>query len=570
MPSLICKTENLAEKIRFQQKEVERLKVEIFGTDRMPKSRYIRNFMNEFVEFEAISTHDDLLQDARGARFIYVGDYHALDKYQKFQEELLKDLAQEHSLVLAVEMFYARNQRALDDWMNGKISEEQFLRRVRYRLEWGYGWDSYRDLLQAARKLGVPVFGVDCSPRNDLRYIRARDTAAAARIADLSRNFPDRKVMVLFGESHLAAAHLPAKVRRHFPGPSPPQDLTVLQNLDEVYWKVACDGFEGKRVVRLRPGVYCVFNTTPFEKYEAYRRQLEIWKSQDREESQLDLTSTVYNLIVAVTDFIGVDRYRYCLTKEKVCIEFFVDAYPEVYSFEDFSDFETLLESSDFKKTQVHEILNHTLRRGSCYVPGINAIFIGKFNLTHGAEEAAHFVNFALKQQRFEHYRPEPLDQADEFYLSVLEEALGYFGSKLVDSSRNHLEESLVLNPGRARGAARKLLGLGSADLRWMRRFLIAHKDLERDYPTRRRIPPVIGRGVSSRGRIFTILTHELGYLLGEQIYLAYLDGLLSRRDIAELFRTRFEEAGPCAEAYFTLAERMEKIRLPLNLDRPS
>src|SRR5688572_24304464 len=111
------------------------------------------------------------------------------------------------------------------------------------------------------------------------------------------------------------------------------------------------------------------------------------------------------------------------------------------------------------------------MRHGSCYVPRINAIFIGKLNIAHGAEEAAHFVNFALKRQRYRKYRARPLATVDAFYLSTLEEALGYFGSKLVDSSRNQLQDSAILNCENLPATERRLLGVTSARLRWMRRF---------------------------------------------------------------------------------------------------
>ena len=50
MPPLVCKTENLAERIRFQQQEVDLLKKEIFGTDKIPRSAYIRRFLREFAD----------------------------------------------------------------------------------------------------------------------------------------------------------------------------------------------------------------------------------------------------------------------------------------------------------------------------------------------------------------------------------------------------------------------------------------------------------------------------------------------------------------------------------------
>jgi hypothetical protein len=193
------------------------------------------------------------------------------------------------------------------------------------------------------------------------------------------------------------------------------------------------------------------------------------------------------------------------------------------------------------------------MQQGSCYVPRVNAIFIGRFNLTHGAEEAAHFVNFALKGQRYGNYRPAPMRAADEFYLSALEEALGYFGSKLIDPRRNHLGDSAILNGA---SAGTPLEGFTSAQLRWARRFVVAHKKMERDYGKMRKIPAAVARGLRCGREMFNLLAHELGYLLGEQLYRGYLAGAFSRRDITRLMKTRFEECGPPAAAYLDLAEQ--------------
>ncbi len=99
MPPLVCKTENLAERIRFQQQEVDLLKKEIFGTDKIPRSAYIRRFLSEFAEVQALVSYEDLIEAARKSRIIYVGDYHASKKYQQFQARLLEDLAREPILL---------------------------------------------------------------------------------------------------------------------------------------------------------------------------------------------------------------------------------------------------------------------------------------------------------------------------------------------------------------------------------------------------------------------------------------------------------------------------------------
>ena len=96
--------------------------------------------------------------------------------------------------------------------MAGKISEHEFLDRIHYKEEWGCDWDGYKAIFETARDLRIPVYGIDCHPRNDMRSIGRRDLGVARRIVRLIEKNPARKLVVIFGESHLASNHLPGKV----------------------------------------------------------------------------------------------------------------------------------------------------------------------------------------------------------------------------------------------------------------------------------------------------------------------------------------------------------------------
>src|SRR5207248_5664556 len=124
------------------------------------------------------------------------------------------------------------------------------------------------NLLQRARASNVAIHGLDCIPRTDLRRIGARDRHAAEKIAELREDHPQARIVVLFGESHFAPNHIPALLRQLLPHEPV---LTVLQNVDPLYWKAAGERHERVDAVRVSDDVVCVFNSTPLEKYESYR-----------------------------------------------------------------------------------------------------------------------------------------------------------------------------------------------------------------------------------------------------------------------------------------------------------
>src|SRR5208282_2649565 len=158
------------------------------------------------------------------------------------------------------------------------------------------------ELLSAARDHGASIYGLDCMPREDLRKIGARDRHAADKIAELRQRHSDALILILFGESHLAPQHLPALLQQRLP--AEPM-LTVLQNVDALYWRAAgeasdhVEAVEVRNEVRkddrkevgkdIREHVLCVFNATPLEKYEHYRLCLDRWGRSDNDHSAPDL-----------------------------------------------------------------------------------------------------------------------------------------------------------------------------------------------------------------------------------------------------------------------------------------
>ena len=553
-------TAQLKEEIAFHRRMVSLIKKEIARIDPNTSKRYIRDFTEEFRRLREVSSYDDLIIACFRADVIYVGDYHALPSSQAFAARLLREIAaRSRQVILAVEMVYGRSQRVLDRWMAGEIGEEEFKRRIRYDLEWGYDWDGFRQIFDAARDYGVKVFGIDCPPRNGLRYIRKRDHYAAARVVDIFQKNPGAKVVVLIGESHLATDHLPDKVRRLLRDRNlEKRSVRVVQNVEEIYWRLVARGREHADVALLGRNTYCVFNTSPIAKYESYRQTINRWKSESADDDHLDLTPTIYNMIDTILRFLSVDKYRMCVRREGDCIEFLVDYFPEVYSRVDAAMLRRVLEANAFAKSDIVEIRRQITRKGSCYIPKINSMFIGQFSLVHGGEEAAHFVNMALKGEVFEHSGA-PRKRPDLFYAAVIEEALGFFGSKLIDPSRNHFFETKIYEYHRKdRGFIEANTEYTFEEFSRIINFVLLHKRFEKHYGRYKEIPPELLEGVLTRDkRLFSVLTHELGYYLGQQLYDGYHQGLVDREEIGGLFARRLTEPGSALSTYLDFVAKL-------------
>jgi hypothetical protein len=261
-----------------QRHALAKVEREIRASDPHTRRKYLRDFRHAFLNYAEVLTARQLEVAYRGADMLLVGDYHALPAYQRFCADLVQKLANgSRPVVLGVEFILSRDQRVLDLWSKGEISDAQLRQRIKFDLEWGYEWDPFFCLLDTARRGGVAVRALDCLPRNDLRNISQRDRHAAEKLEEVRRQIPSARIVVLFGESHLAPNHLPALLAGCCPRD---RILTVLQNVDALCWQAAGEELERVEAVRVQDGVVCVFNTAPIEKYEAYRQCLENWRGE--------------------------------------------------------------------------------------------------------------------------------------------------------------------------------------------------------------------------------------------------------------------------------------------------
>jgi len=481
---------------------------EVRAYDPSSRRKYLRDYNNAFRSYEFVIDAHELITTVKAADVILIGDYHALPSAQRFAATLLEQRAQpgDRPVVLGLETIFSRHQHILDEWWRREIDEYELRQRIRFDLDWGYQWAPFYELLVTAREHADAVYGLDCEPRADLRKIGARDKHAAHKIAEVHQRHPNAVIMVLFGESHLAPHHLPQILRRRLPGQ---RVLTVLQNVDPLYWQATEAQRDRVDAVRVNDDVVCVFNSTPLEKYESYRLCLSRWNQVG--EPAPDVGPTIYNLIDSLVGFLDVNRYApHNGTQPK----FLVDVLPEVHSGASHARLRRLLLRATGEPDRVEALLRRIDVEGTIYLPAINAFYVHEFHMTCATEEASRFLHHAcrgLPLRRNSHAeipRAAIVSPEDRFYARTIEHALAYFGSR-------------VLYPARAAIRAQEACDLSTA----------ACEKLMRDAV----------RGDRDK---FDSNARKLGYTLGSQLYDAYLRGSISRSVLRHWFVAHIEETG--------------------------
>lgn len=264
-----------ARQVATERQAVACVERAIRSTLRPSRSRYLHEYQQAFRRYETAISAEQMRAALLESDVVLIGDYHSLQSCQHFAADVLSHLADDdRPLVVGLEAFYTEDQAALDSWCAGSLTLDGLRARVQFEQEWGYDWEPYAALLTKARRHNASVFGMDCQPRYDLRRVRMRDRHIARRMSHIRQQFAQARLLLLAGESHLAPQHLPRLLRECLPGE---RVLTVLQNVDALYWQAAAVAHQDVEAVRVSDDVFCVFNATPLEKYESYHRYLEQW-----------------------------------------------------------------------------------------------------------------------------------------------------------------------------------------------------------------------------------------------------------------------------------------------------
>ncbi len=505
-----------------QRRAAERVRREVLEADGSLHHPYFRALDRRIRDYERVVDIADVVAAAALGDLVYVGDFHALPTCQRFAAELVERLAERvPRIALGVEFAYAREQPTLDARQERRIGDPEFLRRIRFARDWGYDWSGYRELLDRARACGVPVLALDMHPRRGFAGLERRDQRTARRIAALALARPDTCLVVVYGESHLTADHLPRRVKRLLKDAGVERrEIVVFQNPDRVYWRALEREPALPGAVRVDRSTYAVFHTSPIEKYEAYRQALERWNGDGAPGAEVDLTPAVHHVIHALVAWLGIRAGRLKLRHRAGWTESLEDALPEVYTGSEARGLlAPVLRDHGRSGLELREARRQLGRSGVLYEPRANAMFVVRYAPGPVAAEAARFLRAALTGRLF--IRPDDFaaDAAKTTYGAAYTAALARVAAHLL---------------GAPNGAGRDS-DASAADIdRAFGREVRAHRRLE-DSPLLDPPPALLARLRRSRPLRRAIAT-TLGRRLGDALVARLRQGDLEADDLRRLF----------------------------------
>jgi hypothetical protein len=239
---------------------------------------------------------------------------------------------------------------------------------------------------------------------------------------------------------------------------------------------------------------------------------------------------------------------------------------PEVYSRESDSTLRRLLSRKGVGDEEKEVMLSRVEARGCAYLPAINAFYVREFRMMHATEEAARFLHQACRglPHRVNASGRVQLGSEDAFYSTVLENALGYLGSRVLYPARPALRESDLREMyDMTREDIQHETGLHFDEAVATLDFLLLHREWGKDGSSLAESPQAVRDAIERGGKGIEYLTANLGQLLGSDLYDAYLDGRLTRTALRHIFLTHLEQPRQAPNAYFSLVRKLRDMKKP-------
>ncbi len=114
------------------------------------------------VEISTLKTLPEMMEQVVRKKIIYVGENHDQFSNHVVQLEVIKDLhGRGKPVAVGMEMFQRPFQKVLDEYIEGKIDESEFLKGTQYFKRWGFDYRLYRPILLFARSNKIPVVALN-------------------------------------------------------------------------------------------------------------------------------------------------------------------------------------------------------------------------------------------------------------------------------------------------------------------------------------------------------------------------------------------------------------------------
>jgi hypothetical protein len=403
---------NHQEWLRTRKNLLDQVKSQVqlrVGPPSVALRQYAKSLDSEFRGSWKPVPEKDFISSLARAKVVLSGDFHAYAQSQRAHLRILRDLAPDKPVVLALECLPESCAKALSAFMSGRISEKKFLDEIKWNREWGFPWENYRPLLELARDRGFEVRGLGGSAT----HLGVRDRRMAEVIRKLREGNPGALIYVVVGEWHLASRHLPGKVR----GRNARSDVLVLfQDNEHLYFRGTRSApAGGTEYLKGQDNRFCLMVSPPWMKWQSYLMYLEQAYDRDlQEDIPIDYSDHVAALVEVLEKDLKLTvnkaRLQVYSSNSRVALGRLKAGLPRA-----------------FGKILVYN-LEHDL---SFLLPEKDWLYLSRPTINHASTLAGQFIHAQLARRKHAKW-----DLPRDFTALIWIEAIGFFFSKWINPKR--------------------------------------------------------------------------------------------------------------------------------------
>jgi aminopeptidase N len=114
------------------------------------------------VDLSTLKTLSAVVETLASKKIVYVGEQHDRFSHHQVQLEILRALYhQTPKIAVGMEMFQRPFQKALDDYIGGRIDERTFLKQSEYFKRWSIDYNLYKPIVDFAKEKRLPVIALN-------------------------------------------------------------------------------------------------------------------------------------------------------------------------------------------------------------------------------------------------------------------------------------------------------------------------------------------------------------------------------------------------------------------------
>lgn len=560
------------QKLLQLQKETFAHLEEIIKNERLEESpelrKYRKAYEREIRGYRKLSNKKELTAHVIKSSIVFCGDYHTLRQAQRTALKILTSVQPYRpSIYLGLELIPKSREKLANDFIRRRVTESQFLADMEYHQRWGFPWDHYRDLFLFAREHNIRVLALN-PDLGDKMSLQERDKFAASILANNTLSHPETLIFCLYGDLHIASSHIPYYVKNILKeSKTKRKTLTIFQNSDPIYWKLASQDLEHEiDVVEISSNTFCILSAAPWVKWQSYHSWvedqsdlLEFPEEYDSSSHTPDYYHQVLDFAESIGGFLGVhprglEQFSIYTADDSKIIDA-IDKY---------------CEACDRKGLPITSVIrSEIIENGSSFFPELSILYLSDLSQNRAYEKAAQLL--ATKLEPSTTVFGFGKNRQEIFYRLVLWEAIGFLGSKFLNPKRRcahymDLEKFLQLNQGKRLRGHLKNEKLAS-------QTVLMHQKYENS-----RLKTKKKRSGRAPQKVYTLTPKAfyraaqiLGYILADRLYVLLNENKIDLKVVQDLFSSLREPPPHAEEEYWRFASLLlekEKTQPPSKDDR--